>query len=60
MEVEELPKLLERLTSLEISDKESKATCQREKSCKLQLENKFAKSLDKGKEKESIVEFNHS
>ena len=51
VEVEELPKLLERFTSLELSDKEAKANCQREKRCKLQLKNKFAKSLDKGKGK---------
>ena len=35
VEVEETPKLLERLTSLELSDKEAKANCQREKCHKL-------------------------
>ena len=56
VEVEESPKLLERLTSLKISDKESKATHQREKCHKLQLEKKFVKSLDngKGKDKELV------
>src|SRR5271170_3364032 len=52
VEVEETPNLLERLTSLELSDKEARAECQREKRCKLQIEKKFAKSLDKGKGKE--------
>ena len=56
VEVEETPKLLERFTSLELSDKEAKATCQREKRHRLQLENKFAKSLEngKGKDKEFV------
>ena len=51
VEVEESPKLLERFTSLELSDKEAKANHQREKHCKLRLEKKFAKSLEKGKGK---------
>ena len=51
VEVEELPKLLERFTSLELSDKDAQANCQREKHRKLQLEKKFAKSLEKGKGK---------
>src|SRR5271170_7023949 len=49
VEVEETPNLLERLTSLELSDKEAKANHRREKCCKLRIEKKFAKSLDKGK-----------
>ena len=56
VEVEETPKLLERFTSLELSDKEAKATRQREKRRRLRLEKKFAKGLDngKGKDKESV------
>ena len=56
VEVEESPKLLERFTSLELSDKEAKASRQKEKRRKLRLEKKFAKSLDKGKgkQKESV------
>ena len=57
MEVEESPKLLERFTSLKLSDKKAKATCQREKCCRLQLEKKFAKSLDKGKGKDKESKF---
>ena len=51
VEVEESPKLLERFTSLKLSDKEARANCLREKCCKLRLEKKFAKSLEKGKGK---------
>ena len=51
VEVEESPRLLERLTSLELSDKEAKANRKKEKHHRLQLEKKFAKSLDKGKGK---------
>ena len=56
VEVEESPKLLERFTSLKLSEKEAKANCQREKCHKLRLEKKFAKSQDKckGKAKESV------
>ena len=56
VEVEEPSKLLERFTSLELSDKEAKALRKKEKHRKLQIEKKFAKSLTKGKgkEKESI------
>ena len=56
VEVEEPPKLLERFTSLELSDKEAKALCKKEKCHKLQIEKRFAKSLTKGKgkEKESV------
>ena len=56
VEVEETPNLLERFTSLEVSDKEAKAKCQREKHRWLALEKRFQKSLSKGKgkEKESV------
>ena len=52
MEVEETPNLLERFTSLEVSDKEAKAKRQREKHRRLALEKRFQKSLSKGKGKE--------
>ena len=51
VEVEESLKLLESFTSLELSDKEAKADCKKEKYYRLQLEKKFANSLDKGKGK---------
>ena len=56
MEVEETPNLLERFTSLEVSDKEAKAKHQRKKRHQLALEKRFQKSLSKGKgkEKESV------
>ena len=51
VEVEETPNLLERFTSLEVSEKEAKAKRQREKHRKLALEKRFQKSLSKGKGK---------
>ena len=54
VEVEECPKLRERLTSLELSDKEAKASRKKEKCHRLQLEKKFAKSLDKGKGRKRV------
>ena len=51
VEVEETPNLLERFTSLEVSDKEAKAKRQREKHHRLALEKRFQKSLSKGKGK---------
>ena len=56
VEVEETPNLLERFTSLEVSDKETIAKRQREKHRQLALEKRFQKSLSKGKgkQKESV------
>ena len=52
VEVEETPNLLERFTSLKVSDKEAKVKHQREKCRWLALEKRFQKSLSKGKGKE--------
>ena len=51
VEVEETPNLLERFTSLKVSEKEAKAKHKREKHCRLALKKRFQKSLSKGKGK---------